>query len=92
VDELRKQIESTRQRIEDQLDKPEDSAAGSLIAELKGLENDLIAGKNEYSIEHRIKEIIHILEGEAKDAQIMNYAQLDAYKDYFEHLRENFRH
>lgn len=92
MDELREQIEDMRMKIGDALDKPEDAASGRLITEIKGLENDLQSGKNEYSIEHRIKEIVSVLDGAAKDAQIMNYQQLDGYKDYFERLRESFRH
>ena len=90
--ELDETIEDIRMKIEDALDKPEEEAAGRLLNELKGLENDLQQGKNEYSIEHRIKEIINILGGAAKDARIMNYEHLDGYKHYFEKLRENFRH
>jgi len=91
MEQLHQQVVETERRIHDLLDKPHESAAGSLISEVRLLESDLQTGKNLYSVEDRIKRIIHILEGEAKSSQIMNYEHLDMFRHWFEHLRDNVR-
>lgn len=88
---LREQVIATQRRIEDMLDKPNDSAAAKLKSELKGLEDDMQAGKNPITIEDRVKRIISLLEGDAKRNRIMNLEHLDMFKHWFEGLRETLR-
>lgn len=88
---MHQQIEKIRMNVHDALDKPDDAAAGRLMSELKGLEDDFKQGKDQHHIEYRIKEIVNVLGGAAKDARIMNYEQIDYYRDYFEKLRQHFK-
>jgi hypothetical protein len=55
------------------------------------LKSDFQTGKNLYSVEDRLKRIVHILEGEAKKERIMNYEHLELFKHTFEHMREAVR-
>jgi len=75
-----------QQRVNDLLDKPNDPVAGRLRSELQGLEDDLQVGKQANSIEARVRRIMDILEGPAKDAQIMNYQHIDMLYDWFDGL------
>lgn len=91
MEHLHEQVEQTARKINDLLDKPDDAAAGHLKHEVHGLEDDIRAKKNPISIEDRVKRIIHILEGEAKSNQIMNYEHIDMFRHQFEGLRETLR-
>ena len=61
------------------------------MSEIKGLEDDIRAGKNAYSIEDRLKRIINVLGGEAKSNQIMNPEHIDMFRHWFENLRQSIR-
>lgn len=91
MEPLRKQVEDISRKIDDLLDDHSAPAANHLRSEVRALENDLQSGKNPITCEDRVKRIIHILEGEAKSARIMNYEHLDMFKHWFEHLRETLR-
>lgn len=91
MDQLRQQVIATERKINDLLDKPNDPAASRLRTEMRGLEDDLQSKKNPVSIEDRVKRIISLLDGEAKQHQIMNYEHLDMFRDYFNNLREILR-
>jgi hypothetical protein len=86
-----KRVEELERTIHDHMDKPHEGASGHLLSELRALRSDFQTGKNLYSIEDRIKRIVHILEGEAKNERIMNYEHLDLFKRTFEHMREAVR-
>lgn len=90
MEPLRQQVIATKRRIEDTLDKPNDSAARSLLSEVKALEEDM-RSKSPITVEDRVKRIVHMLEGSAKSNRIMNYEHIDAFKHWFEHLRESLR-
>lgn len=91
MEPLRQQLIATERRIHDLLDKPNEGAAGRLISEIRLLESDLQTGKNIYSMEDRVKRIINILGGEARNAQIMDYGHLDMFKAWFQNLLQTFQ-
>lgn len=91
MEQLRQQVIATERKINDLLDNPSDPAAGRLKAEVRGLGDDLQAGKNPVTIEDRVKRIIQILGGEAKQNRIMNYEHLDMFRQWFEGLRQTLR-
>lgn len=91
MEPLRQQVIATQRKINDLMDKPNDSAAGRLKTEVQGLEDDLQSQKNPLTIEDRVKRIIGILDGPAKSNRIMNYEHLDMFKRWFEGLRETLR-
>jgi len=80
-----------QRKINDLMDDTSHAAASALRREVQGLEDDLQVQKRALTIEARVKRIIHILEGEARHARIMNYEHLDMFRDYFEELRQTLR-
>jgi hypothetical protein len=92
MDAYARQVEDLARSIHDHMDRPNEGAAGHLLSELRLLKSDFQTGKNLYSIEDRLKRIVHILEGEAKNERIMNYEHLDLFKHRFEHMREAVKH
>jgi len=91
MDAYARHVEELERSIHDHMDKPHEGAAGHLLSELRMLRSDFQTGKNLYAIEDRIKRIIHILEGEAKNDRIMNYEHLELFKRNFEHMRDAVR-
>lgn len=91
MEDLRKQVISMQHKIKDLLDEPGHAAAGRLTNEVQGLEDDLQIEKNARTIEDRTKRIIRLLQGEAKDARIMDYEHLQMLEDWFEGLRRKLQ-
>lgn len=91
MEQLRQQVIATQRKFNDLLDYPQMSSAQTLKREIQALEDDLQVKKNPLTIESRVKNIIHLLEGEAKAQRIMNYEHLEMFRHYFEHLRDSLR-
>lgn len=91
MEQLRQQVIAIERKINDTLDKPNDSAASRLRSEVRALEDDLQSGKNPITIEDRVKRIMQLLDGPAKANRIMNYEHLDMFRDSFEDLRNRLR-
>jgi hypothetical protein len=91
MEHIRQEVIRMQRRINDLMDDAAHAAAATLRKEVQGLEDDLQVKKNARSIEVRVKRIIHLLEGEARSARIMNYEHLDMFRDYFEDLRQTLR-
>ncbi|HSW65852.1 MAG TPA: hypothetical protein VLI54_01795 [Bacillota bacterium] len=91
MEHLRQEVIKMQHKINDLMDDAGHEAARMLCKEVQGLEDDLQVKKQALTIEARVKRIIHILEGEAKEARIMNYEHLAMFREYFEELRHKLR-
>lgn len=91
MEDIREEVIRMQRKMNDHLDDASHPAARALAREVQALEDDLQVRKNPLTIEGRVKHIIEILEGEAKDARIMDYSHLDMFQDYFEELRQKLR-
>jgi len=91
MENLRQEVIKIQRKINDLMDDAEHATASMLRKEVQGLEDDLQVKKNALTIEARVKRIIHLLEGEAKEARIMNYEHLDMFREHFEELRSTLR-
>ena len=91
MEQMRNEVIRLQGKVRDMMDEPAHTAARRLNAEIQGLEDDLQVAKNKYTIEDRIKRIITILEGEARDARIMDYAHLAMFQNTFEDMRNKVR-
>jgi hypothetical protein len=88
MEPLRQQVINIQRQFNDALDEPNASAAQVLKREIQGLEDDLQVSKNPRTIEDRVKRIIRVIEGEAEHERIMDYGQLNSFRNWFEHFRE----
>ena len=91
MEDMRKEVIRLQGQVRDFMDNPGHPAASRLNREIQALEDDLQVAKNKQSIHNRIHGIIHILEGEAKHAQIMDYSHLNMFKSKFEELQHRSR-
>lgn len=91
MQELHKQVIDFQRRVNDMIDDHGHAAARRLKSEIQALEDDLQVRKNARSIEDRVKRIISHLQGEARSAQIMDYAHLDSCSRWFEGLRASLQ-
>ncbi|HSX30095.1 MAG TPA: hypothetical protein VLE73_06060 [Candidatus Saccharimonadales bacterium] len=91
MENIRQDVIKTQRKINDLMDNAGHAAAVTLRREVQALEDDLQVKRHAHTIEDRVKRIIHLLEGEAKQARIMDYEHLDMFRKYFEDLRRTLR-
>lgn len=76
MDELRKQAEQMRNRLQNYLDQPDHPKAQALVKEVENLILDIRGQKHPLSIENRIKGIVRQLEAFVDDV-VMDFRHRD---------------